>query len=382
MNLEKASDHNRILIVEDEGIIALDIAESIEFLGHEVCGIAKSGTEALLLAKSTQPNLVLMDIHLQGPSDGIEAAMQIKSNFKVPIIFLSAFADDETVERAKLIEPYSYLIKPFEERALKTSIEVALHKFRIDQEMKASSLAREEALQAISHDLKNPLSAIDLGVQLFDSLSPDQPDFSVKIKELFTYIENSTSQMQSLVKHLLDDAKYQSGQFSLRLTEGDLKEVLNNSLRLFYPMANRTRLTIQVEVDSLINTKLFFDTQKISQVLSNLIGNAIKFTPPAGTINLKIKEHPTGVLIEVTNTGPGIQAKHLKSIFERFWRGDDNHKQGAGLGLAISKNIVEAHGGKIWAESSPEKGASFFFTIPANLQHPHSLLDSQRSATY
>ena len=121
---------SRILLVEDEAIIALDLQQRLEGLGSVVTGIAVNGADALALALATRPTLVLMDITIQGPIDGIETAARMTALMDVPIVFLTAYADGPTIQRAKAVRPYGYLLKPFEERELATTIEMAVYRHR------------------------------------------------------------------------------------------------------------------------------------------------------------------------------------------------------------------------------------------------------------
>jgi PAS domain S-box-containing protein len=131
-------DHTTIFIVEDEAIVANDIKETLKGLGYTVTGIAKAGEIALQKIAELRPSLVLMDIHLAGKMDGIETAGQVKAKFKIPVIFLTAHADEELIKRAKVTEPYGYLLKPFNERELYTAIEMALHKHSLERALRWS----------------------------------------------------------------------------------------------------------------------------------------------------------------------------------------------------------------------------------------------------
>ena len=124
----------RILVVEDEGIVALNIQSSLESLGYDVPVVVASGEEAIEEAERTRPDLVLMDIMLEGEWDGVEAAEQIRQRFNIPVIYLTAYADENTLQRAKIAEPFGYLLKPFEERELHTTIEIALYKHKAEEE--------------------------------------------------------------------------------------------------------------------------------------------------------------------------------------------------------------------------------------------------------
>ncbi|MBI5386677.1 MAG: PAS domain S-box protein [Verrucomicrobia bacterium] len=130
---------HRILVVEDEAIVAMDLQDRLVSLGYELAGRAASGEQALALAGEARPSLVLMDIRLQGAIDGIAAAKEIRRQFKVPVIFLTAYSEDSTLQRAKLAEPFGYILKPFEDRELKSAIEIALYKHHTEEEIRRLS---------------------------------------------------------------------------------------------------------------------------------------------------------------------------------------------------------------------------------------------------
>ena len=129
----------RILIVEDEMVVSMELYERLKALGYEPTGRAITGEQALAMAENNRPDLILMDIRLIGEMDGIDTAIETRRRFQIPVIFITAYSEDETLERAKLAEPYGYILKPFEDRDLKSSIELALHKHRADQEVRRLS---------------------------------------------------------------------------------------------------------------------------------------------------------------------------------------------------------------------------------------------------
>jgi PAS domain S-box-containing protein len=145
----------RIFIVEDEAIVANDLKETLKSLGYRVAGTAKSGEDALMKVADTKPELVLMDIHLAGAMDGIEAAGQIHARHGIPVIFLTAYADPALLERAKATEPYGYIVKPYEERGLDSTIKMALYKYGIDKKLKES----EDRLRKLNDELEARVAA-------------------------------------------------------------------------------------------------------------------------------------------------------------------------------------------------------------------------------
>jgi PAS domain S-box-containing protein len=151
--MEKAA----VLIVEDEAIVAEDIRQTIENLGYSVCGMARSGEDALEKIKGTQPDLVLMDIHLAGAMDGIEAARQVHEFFNIPVIYITAHSDDELLARAKVTEPYGYILKPYDERELYSVIEMAQYKHRMEQRL----AERERTIRALANAIPDAIMLLD-----------------------------------------------------------------------------------------------------------------------------------------------------------------------------------------------------------------------------
>ncbi len=169
----------KILVVEDESIVAEDIRRSLENLGYAVPAIAYSGEEAIKKAKETRPDLVLMDIMLQGKMDGIEAAGTIRSGFNIPIVYLTAYGDENILERAKITEPFGYIIKPFKERELKINIEIALYKYRMENRLKESKEFYEDVLEGIVNgvwvtDKNDVIVYANKGMGTLEGLAPSQ----------------------------------------------------------------------------------------------------------------------------------------------------------------------------------------------------------------
>lgn len=160
MKSGEAPAYARILVVEDERIVAKDIQNTLKSLGYGVSGLASSGEEAIDRAAETHPDLVLMDIALKGEMDGVEAVTQIQSLFDIPVVYLTAYSDEETLQRAKITQPFGYILKPFSESGLRISIEMALHKHRAEQQIRASLQEKEELLKEGYHRARNNLQLI------------------------------------------------------------------------------------------------------------------------------------------------------------------------------------------------------------------------------
>jgi PAS domain S-box-containing protein len=230
---------------------------------------------------------------------------------------------------------------------------------RLFGEAQRAVKTRENVLAIVSHDLMGPVTTIGLAAHLLDKFDGMEGG---KIRHLAGTIQRGADRMQVLISDLLDFAKLQSGTFSIKRSADNLAQVavaVIDSLKL---MAEAKRQTLETDFLSSIPA-VAVDTQRIAQVLSNLVGNAIKFTPEGGKIRVSARQQGNQVVVSVTDTGPGIPTEHLGKVFDWFWQAQGSKRTGIGLGLSIAKGIVEAHGGKIWAESELGQGTSFSFTL-------------------
>lgn len=239
---------------------------------------------------------------------------------------------------------------------------------------------REDVLAIVSHDLKNPVSIIALTADLL--LNEEKID-EKKIHKFADMIKRSTTQMQQLIGDLLEFAKIESGTFSVEIKEENLADILIPLVDGMRIKAESRKQNIDFRVMSDL-PEVACDAPRISQVMSNLLGNAIKFTPIGGFINVTVIQQDDYVVVTVSDTGPGIPSDQLPKIFDRYWQAKETQRQGSGLGLAIAKGIVEAHGGKIWVKSNLGEGTNFYFTIPLatmklNYKKPKSVNNDENS---
>lgn len=212
----------------------------------------------------------------------------------------------------------------------------------------------------MAHDLLNPIGVISTTGQLLES---EKISNEADLKPLIGGILRSTSSMQKMISDLLDFGKIQSGTLKVERASVPVLVIVASALE---PMAIRAKekkqqLNVEIQEDT---PNIFCDQGRIIQILWNLIGNAIKFTPNEGAININAFTDSKTVHFIVTDSGPGLEEEELKKVFDSFWQSGKSSKLSAGLGLAISKGLVDAHGGKIWVESEKGQGCKFHFTIP------------------
>lgn len=224
---------------------------------------------------------------------------------------------------------------------------------------------KEEFLHSITHDLRNPLTAIRGFIRLFQS-GQTGPTNELQVK-MFETMDKASLRLLTMVNDILDLARLEAGKLKLHLEECNLEEIAKRIMDLFSPQARDNGITLTVESGGLPWTPLIADANLMERIFTNLIGNACKFTPDQGSITIRINNSPDQVICSVKDTGEGIPGHYLNKVFDKFQQVEGSYKGGAGLGLTICKRIVEAHGGKIWVESALGKGSEFFFVIPRKL---------------
>jgi hypothetical protein len=221
-----------------------------------------------------------------------------------------------------------------------------------------STRVRDDVLAVVAHDLRNPVHNI-LGAAGVVEVVPAGAAHDRHVQ----MIQRAARRMERLISDLVDVASIESGTLSVRSKPVDLTALVSEVMELVEGQARERKIDIQREIEAGIPV-VMGDHDRLMQVLSNLLGNAIKFTPEGGNIRLRVTRSGDQVLVSVIDTGIGIHAADLPHVFERFWRAPDSTAKGAGLGLSIACGIVEAHGGKIWAESQLGVGTTITFALP------------------
>lgn len=221
--------------------------------------------------------------------------------------------------------------------------------------------ARDEILGIVSHDLRSPLSTITLSTQLIRDSTPEQRD------EYIDMVLSSASRMERLIRDLLDIAKLENSKLSIESRPTDMSEVVREVHQSHLPIAREKSIELVLEVDDSL-PELEADRDRITQALTNLIGNALKFTPENGQVILGAHVSDDHLRFEVRDTGPGIATSDLPHLFDPFWQSKKTAHLGAGLGLKITRAIAEAHGGTIHVENAAGGGARFTIELPIRPQ--------------
>lgn len=222
---------------------------------------------------------------------------------------------------------------------------------------------RDNFLGLVSHDLRNLLGGIVLNAELLSARAPED-DGGRQTLAATERIQRYAARMNRLIGDLVDVASIDAGKLALTPASGDVAALIDEAVETFQAAASAKGISLQVE---LAGRPLLaeFDHDRMLQVLANLIANAIKFTSGGGRIRIHGERAGDELLVSISDTGSGIPGNLLEAIFERFWQVGKDDRRGVGLGLFISRSIVENHGGRIWAESKPGEGSRFCFTLPS-----------------
>jgi len=289
--------------------------------------------------------------------DSLTGKFDLRTRIEESIKLEKLLIHDELFIADKVLQ---VLVSPVKDRESKTLGSVVIF-HNITNEKQLERL-RQDFTAMMVHELRAPLTAMkgtsDTILLHLSQLTSDRLESSVKL------LYDSSSQMLKLVNDLLDVAKIEVGKFEVIEEPSDLRGVIDEAVETFKSLADAKSLTITGQVDESVPQFLYFDRLRISQVLNNLLSNALKFTSVGG-ITLEAKATESEVIVCISDTGEGIQKEDIPSLFNKFKQLQSKERGvGTGLGLVISKGIIESHGGKIWVEAASGKGSSFYFSLP------------------
>lgn len=349
----------QVLIVEDEAIVAESIASKLRRYGYEVIDTLPTGEEAVDKAGKTRPDVILMDIHLAGKMDGIQAADRISSQYHIPVIFLTAYADEQTIARAKEAGPFGYLVKPFRERDLYVTIEMARERSRLEAELEAANRELDSFSYSVSHDLRAPLIAIDGFSRILEEtyagyLPPDGV-------ECLTRIRQAANQMDQLIEDFLRLSRVTRA--PVQIEKLDISCIAREILGQLATHDPDRKVHWRVEEGLMA----FGDPGLCEIALKNLIGNAWKYTMHTDNAQIQVGSLMQGQtrVFFVKDNGAGFPSEKANLLFIPLQRLHSHQEfPGNGIGLATVQRIVHRHGGRIWAEGATGEGATFFFTLP------------------
>jgi sigma-B regulation protein RsbU (phosphoserine phosphatase) len=370
----------RILLVEDnpgDARLLRELLRETPSLHFELTHVERLA-EARARMADGGADVVLLDLSLPD-AHGLETVTQmLLSAPEAAIVVLTGLDDETTAVQAVKAGAQDYLVKGQVDGALLArAIRYARERKQLEWERlqllesekearaiaETAVLGRDEVLRVVAHDLGNSLSAVVVTTSVLQRILANEAPEGAARRHVAN-IRDLAEQMQRLRQDLLDVARLEAGRLSMepiRLAPAVLTEV---SLERYAALAAEKSITLECTAANGLPS-IMADEARLLQVIANLLTNAIKFTPPQGRVTLNV-EHGTDdeVRFSVTDSGPGIPPENLPNLFDRFWTTRKGNPHGAGLGLAIARGIVEAHGGRMWAESEMNVGSVFYFTLP------------------
>jgi signal transduction histidine kinase len=388
-----------VLIIDDDPENRAFLRKALRGQGARVLEAATS-EEGLRQLAQEAPGLVLLDVRMPGES-GLDLLPRIRALHPETVVaMMTAFGSEEVAAEAVRRGADDYIAKPIDLRRLRELVERNLEKHRlrldrqdllrrlkesnryltrqhqqlrlaeehilaVNRQLEQANRFKSEFLANMSHELRTPLNAIIGFSEIL--LDPTMQDVNENEHEEFVRnIHTSGKHLLQLINEILDLAKVEAGKMELHRAELDIPASLAEVVAIIDPLARQGNLRLVVEQDAEL-PHLAADRSKFKQVLYNLLSNAVKFTPAGGQVTLAARRVDEDVRFAVHDTGIGIHPQEYPKLFREFQQLDPSYTrkyEGTGLGLALSKRFVEMHGGRIWAESQPGQGSTFYFTMP------------------
>ncbi len=354
----------KILIVDDTTPNIDVLRQTLQPVGYQLA-IAQSGEKALAIAPRFQPDLILLDIMMPG-MDGIETCGKLKETPElkdIPVIFITAKTETEDLLRAFAAGGVDYITKPIRQEEVLARVRTQIRMRALVKALMDLDQQKNRFLGICAHDLRSPLSALigtaELIIECGDEMpAPEARDYVDKMRETGRHMLN-------LVNDLLDFTAIARGSISLKKVPQLLEDVVNDRIEVARHAASRKRINIETDFQHIGTVEI--DKTRIAQVIDNLLGNAIKFSPESKSIRVSIVPGDNKVVLRISDQGPGISPDEQKKMFAEYQQLSARPTHGeksTGLGLAIVKRLIDAHGGSIGVDSTLGQGTTFNITLP------------------
>jgi signal transduction histidine kinase len=373
-----ASTQSTILIADDNPTNLNVLFEYLSAQGYRVL-IAEDGTGAIEQAQYSLPDLILLDVMMPG-LDGFEACEKLKESEEtrdIPVIFMTAISETAYILKGFSVGGVDYITKPLQREEVNARVRNHISIRRLQRELKAEIAVRQKAeeelrtinagkdvfFSVLAHDLKNPVGGL-LGLsEVLVEIMP--PDTNKDVQEMAVDIRNTSRQVGKLLFDLLSWAQMQVGKLEPVPEKVSILKEIEFAVALVGVAARAKKIEIVNEITEPM--EIYCDLRMNDTVLRNLLSNAVKFTPSGGTIRVSAEKKERDLVITVADSGKGIPAEVIPSLFrlgENKTTFGTSGEKGTGLGLPLSRDMVEKNGGRIWVESTPGQGSSFHFTVP------------------
>jgi len=386
----------RILVVDDEKDIRELLAVTLMGVGGYSVQLAESGEEALRKIGTEGFDLVLADLKMP-KMDGLQLLSEIVSSKpEILTVLMTGYGSIRSALEAIKGGASDYLMKPVDMVELIARLQKVLEERqrfiklrdwgaqleRVNQELKKLDEMKSEFISLASHELRTPLTAVRCAIQLM--LAGKSGKINRTQKKFLSMSETNMNRLTKIVNDLLDLSQIKSGRRETKCEDMDLIELIEFILACLRPQAAGKAVELRSDVEEGFRT-VYADREMVEKILINLLGNAIKFTPEHGEVivSARVSEEKRKALISVRDSGIGIRKDQLEGLFMKFHQMEESphvHVDGAGLGLVLTKGLVEAQGGEIWVESEFGKGSTFSFTLPISSANHMTEIRSQVSS--
>lgn len=391
-----------VLVVDDDPAVRLMLETILKDAGYAEVTSAESAFQAFnhlgmddSISASVSADLILMDISMP-EIDGVEACRQIKSVSRlrdIPIMMVTGLADSKDLEAAFAAGAVDYIIKPpnivemlarvrsatdakremdrrksayvSDLEAKNQELERAFAELeRKNRELEEASLAKTQILTTATHELKTPLTSIIGYVDRILMRQDSVGQLNERQQRYLETVQKNARRLKALVDDLLDASRIEAGSLELTLLDLEVGPEIEDILQSMRNQFSDKQIEVDIDIPSeLPNIKA--DRLRFSQVMTNFLSNACKYSPVGSTVTVKAHENPGLIQIDVTDTGIGISPEDQTKLFTKFFRADNSPTRevsGTGLGLYITKHLIEAHGGRVWTDSQLGQGTTFHFT--------------------
>jgi len=354
-----------ILVIDDHRYVREMIRALFEREGYRVLD-SGDGAEGLALAEAHRPDCVVLDVRMPGLS-GFEVLERLNADPRtreIPVIMLTAVEDTlEGLDRALTGGAVDFLAKPVSSARVAVRVRGAIERRRLLQEVQE---LRSNFTSMLVHDLRAPITIIGAYVDMLGQ--GDAGPVTEDQRRLYGRIQESCGRLERLIGDVLELSKLEAGKLTLDRRPMDVAQFTADVVERVAVNARGKSIRLALCRPDDGRCVVDADETRLDQILMNLLGNALKFTPRGGSIDVHVARQGDEVEVTVTDSGPGIDEADLPLLFERFSRTTSARAAqapGTGLGLVICRQLVEAHGGRIWAESAPDRGARFVVRLPA-----------------
>ena len=359
-----------VLIVEDELVTANALADVLSDLGYKIIDIVDSSDQAIASIQKQLPDIILMDIKLRGADSGIMAVNEIQKIATLPIIYLTAYSDADTLDQAIATSPYGYLTKPLRYAEVNMAIILALKKHREDkilqealEKEKELHILKSRLLAMASHEFATPMSVIRLLIWKLQNFE-DQLTKESRAKNLAS-IQSAIKDINWLLEEVRFISSSESGKFPFNPENVDAIAYCQQLVESFQTEDNARKCRIQFRSQGQSHISML-DKKLLWHIFMNLVSNAIKYSNEGGTVDVELNCTSEQLVLSIGDHGIGIPDEYLNNLFSPFLRAENvGNIKGLGMGLYIAKQAVEAHHGKIAVESEVNMGTKFTVILPS-----------------